>query len=116
MPSWPSTLPQRFVLGTESYEVAANTVSAVPEVGTHMIRRRFTGKSATLSGSFIMTATEADAFWTFYRTTLTDGALSFTWYDPENSSGTADYVFTGQPIAASGANSVNVSISLRRVS
>lgn len=82
MSTWPATLPQSLLSGASVQDDESRLVSNM-DAGPSSVRNRFTAISKTVKGSLIITGAQLDTFNTFYRTTLSHGATSFTWKDPE---------------------------------
>src|SRR5690348_9781637 len=59
-----------------------NNASFQPDVGPQKDRRRSTASGANISAQFELNDTQRAALDTFYRTTLADGTLPFTWTHP----------------------------------
>jgi len=84
MPTWPSTLPQAFPVGT-NVQVQDVRIRTSVDAGLPKLRRRFTAAIRTYTlatDRFIMTDTQQTTFETFYTTTLEGGTLTFDWTDP----------------------------------
>jgi hypothetical protein len=92
--AWPNTIN---VTNFGSYGETPDTNFAefAPDVGPPKRRRRMSISSDTLTFSMIMTSAEYATFLTFYRTTLQDGSLPFTFPRPRNGI-IHQWVFTGQ--------------------
>ena len=50
--------------------------------GPASVRNRFTAITQTVKGSIVLTGSQLATFNTFFRSTLKQGALSFTWIHP----------------------------------
>jgi 4-hydroxyphenylpyruvate dioxygenase-like putative hemolysin len=78
MITWPGTLP---TLSTEEGYSETQMPSAVirtqTDTGPPKQRNRFTAFTKVYTVTFQMTSAQLDTFWTFYRETLGNGALSF---------------------------------------
>lgn len=78
MPTWPGTLPT--VALRDSYQELTQQGAAIRttvDVGPPKQRNRYTATIKPFRASYEMTGTQLDTFWTFYRSTLGNGALSF---------------------------------------
>ena len=84
--SWPSGVPEAPERDGYNEELRPNIASFEPEAGPPTSWRRSTVDSGLVSAAFIMTTAERDLFKTFYRTTLKDGSLPFSWDNPSYSS------------------------------
>lgn len=84
--AWPSTLPQRF--GAESYsrDPGDGRLRSKTEMGPGKVRRRSSSVPDVITGSMEMTQTQLVALRTFVSSTLSGGALAFTFPDPEGGS------------------------------
>lgn len=76
--AWPDTLPCAFVRGTMSRALGENTLRSEMEVGPAKQRPRATSAPQPLSGTMKMDTAQLQAFTAFYRTTLLEGSLPFT--------------------------------------
>ena len=94
--SWPGTVnTTNFGSGTTYTETPdTNYAEFQPEVGPPKRRRRMSISSDTISFSLVMNPTEYANFLTFYRTTLLDGTLPFTFPRPRTGS-TETWNFVG---------------------
>jgi len=81
MPAWPASLPQKQFLGVSEKDDESRLVSAM-DAGPALVRNRFTAVPRVISTSIVLTGTQRQTFDTFYRTTLSNGTLSFTWTEP----------------------------------
>lgn len=85
---FPPSLPQPQYLPT-TYTLADNRLVTTMDAGPAKVRRRATGKVAWFAcASGLYTRTQLNTFWTFWRTTLKDGSLSFIWRDPSEATTT----------------------------
>lgn len=78
MATWPGTLPTNVDqngFGEEQPQGAA--IRTPMESGPPKQRNRYTVLNLPFAGIMIMTSAQVDTFWTFYRTTLGNGALKF---------------------------------------
>ena len=81
MPIWPVTLPQLALVGAATQDDDAVLRTSM-DTGPASRRRRYTAISQSLSFRMVFTGVQRATFDTFYRTTLSHGALSFDWTDP----------------------------------
>lgn len=78
MPTWPSglpTIPLRDSYRERSHKGAA--IRSPVDTGPPKQRNRFTATIKPYQAAYEMTGAQLDTFWTFYRTTLGNGAVSF---------------------------------------
>ena len=78
MPNWPGTLPTK--PRQDSYRELQQPGAAIRtpvEQGPPKQRNRFTACIQSFQVDYDMTSAQVDTFWTFYRTTLGNGALAF---------------------------------------
>lgn len=81
MATWPATLPQS-LLYTLKRSRQSGKVRSDMDTGPAKQRPRFTATTKDYDGSMILTGAQLTTFYTFYETTLGQGAASFTWIDP----------------------------------
>ena len=89
MDTWPVSLQQK--LNADSFEkiYGENRVSTDMDVGPAKTRARFTRPVDIFNCEVWLDITEVTTFETFYRTTLGNGTLPFTFTDPlTNATGT----------------------------
>ena len=86
IPVWPSSLPQELI--TDGYgQQAPNTIIATQmDVGPGKRRRRTSAGVQPVQGQIVVTEAQLDTLRTFFRTSLGDGALRFSWADPVSGS------------------------------
>lgn len=78
MATWPGTLPT--IPLRDSYQEGQQRGSAIrtpTDQGPPKQRNRFTAQVKTYRVTWEMTGSQLDTFWTFYRTTLGNGAVQF---------------------------------------
>jgi hypothetical protein len=81
--AWPTgTVPHEPEQTSYSEQIESNLASFKPDVGASSMWRRGTLPGTTIQCDILMVGTELAAFETFFRTTLGDGALPFTWTNP----------------------------------
>lgn len=78
MAAWPGTVNQFFYKSGYSQKPEPNKVSFQPEVGPPIERRRSSISTDIVQGRGRGTVTEFNNLMTFFRTTLRDGADTFT--------------------------------------
>lgn len=78
MATWPGTLPTQVQQeGYRAGQPANAAIRSPTSSGPEKQRNRYTTLNHPVSGVFILTSAQVDTFWTFYRTTLGNGALKF---------------------------------------
>jgi hypothetical protein len=82
--NWPDTLPQEWMQDGNQETLPAVMQRTEMDVGPAKARRRFTAQVKPLKRRLILTPTEKGYFETFFDTTISGGALSFTF--PHNGS------------------------------
>ncbi len=82
MESWPSTLPQDFLIGA-SITDDESCITSQMDAGPASVRNRFTAISKTVKTGLVITGAQLATFNTFIRTTLQNGSLTFTWIMPD---------------------------------
>lgn len=85
MTDWPATLPANPRRSGLTRQPRPNIVSFGTEVGPGKRRRRSTARTKLWGLQFFMTATQLATFESFFEDDLKDGALSFNWVDPADS-------------------------------
>jgi len=96
MANWPATLPQQLFLGASIGDEDSRLVTPM-DTGPSTVRNRFTAFPQPVKTQMVLTGTQLVAFRTFYRTTLSNGSLSFTWTDPADDS-SVTYRFKTPPV------------------
>lgn len=103
MATWPGTLPT--IPLQESYretQQAGAAIRSQTDTGPPKQRNRFTAQVKTYQVVWEMTGAQLDTFWTFYRTTLGNGALQFDGLPAPRTGLTANHRFNvDQPPQAS---------------
>lgn len=85
MTAWPSELPQSQFIGTS--EEDEDAVLRTPmDAGPPTRRNKYTAHIMTVRVPIVLTGAQKAVFDTFYRTTLKNGSLSFTWDSPTDDS------------------------------
>jgi hypothetical protein len=95
MADWPATLPQNFLANTSVKDDESRLTTSM-DSGPASVRNRFTAISQVAKGPLVLTGAQLVIFDAFFRTTLQQGALSFTWKHPKTDA-TADMRFKGKP-------------------
>lgn len=80
--AWPVTLPQQLLLSGASLGYGDALVEYAPDQGPSLTRRATTAVMRPLSGSFVLSDAQVTTWETFFRTTIMNGALPFTFPDP----------------------------------
>lgn len=96
MSNWPSQLPQQLFLGTSQGDEESRLISQM-DAGPALVRNRFTAATRKIETPMVLTGEQLVIFNTFYRTTLNNGANSFTWTDPV-SDDSVTYRFKSPPV------------------
>ena len=93
MASWPASLPQdQFLRMTDQIQ---DTVLRTPmDAGPPTRRNRYTAVVRNVDVRLVLNGTQRQAFDTFYKTTLGNGALAFDWEDPVTDA-TVSFAFRG---------------------
>jgi hypothetical protein len=81
MDTWPATLPQRLSSDTTVKDDDSFARSDM-DSGPASVRNRFTAITQSVKGSMILNGSQLDTFYTFFRTTIKHGSLSFSWIHP----------------------------------
>jgi hypothetical protein len=79
--AWPAALPQFVEAGSTETFPTERVESAVSN-GAPQSRRRIAGKTREFEATLFCGAEAIEAFEHFYRDTLKDGILPFTWVHP----------------------------------
>lgn len=97
MANWTTTImPQTLLIDGYSETYADNIIRSNMEVGPAKQRQRISAAVTPITGSLILTSSEATAFDTFYNTTINHGADQFEWTHPRTGS-TCQMRFTAVP-------------------
>lgn len=95
MTAWPVSLPQaQFLNATE--EDADAVLRTQMDAGPPSRRNKYTARIVNVSTRMIVNGTQKATFDTFFRTTLKNGSLSFTWDSPTDDSAVT-YAFRSPP-------------------
>lgn len=93
---WPTTLPSALLLQGLSYAFGDDTLRTDMEVGPLKSRPRSSMAYPSVRGTVRLTGTQLATLATLYNTTLTGGALPFSWTDPTTGT-TISYLFMAAP-------------------
>ena len=94
MPAWPAGLPQ-IPLRRGNVEEFGDIIARTPmDVGPDKTRRRTTAGVGEYSISLLLTKSQVATFATFFKTTISGGALSFTWVVPRTQSAGTFRIFS----------------------
>jgi hypothetical protein len=77
MVTWPSSLPQAFVMDSYQEQLADNSIRDQFDVGPAGVRRRSTAAVYQISGPMRMTTTQWETLKTFYNDTILHGSMPF---------------------------------------
>jgi len=116
MAEWPTSLPDTFLLEGFSMTSADNVIRQDMGVGPPKMRRRSTAAIEPFSGRIVVNDNDSPSqlvtFNTFYKTTISGGAVSFTWAHPETGA-SASIIFTAPPVKSPiGGGYWNIDMSL----
>lgn len=81
MDTWPATLPQKLSADTSVKDDESRAITDM-DSGPASVRNRFTAITQSVKGSMVLTGSQMTTFNTFFRSTIKNGALSFTWIHP----------------------------------
>jgi len=81
MDTWPAELPQRLSADSSAQDDESRAITDM-DAGPASVRNRFTAITQTVKGSMVLTGAQLETFYTFFRTTIRQGSLSFTWIHP----------------------------------
>lgn len=76
--AWPESLPCAFVRGSMSRSLGENLLRSDMEVGPAKLRPRATSAPQPLTGTMKMNTVQLQELVAFYRETLLEGSLPFT--------------------------------------
>jgi hypothetical protein len=97
---WPVGLPQNLMLAGHQQAIAADTLLRTPmDKGPPKVRSITDAAEVPLAGQITISYAQWSTLRTFYRTTLGNGALPFTWVDPLTDE-TVDMRFTAPPVSS----------------
>lgn len=99
MPTWPSTVPQKGLIGTFQFEDEDNVDEFPVDVGPPLRVRSSSIAGERMAYSWIFTATQWEALRTFWRTDCADGSLEFQRTHPRTGL-TITCVFASKPKGA----------------
>lgn len=113
MATWPTTLPQELPEDSFSLSLPDNLIRTNMSYGPAKVRRRTTSNVTKVSGQLILSAIDLTAFQTFYVTTITYGAISFTFPTHPITGVSCTMRFTEPPkYSPAGGEYTNVSLEL----
>lgn len=113
--AWPGGVNQNAQVRSYGEAPDDNVARFNPEVGPPKTRRRMSISTDTLSFDLILTSSEYDTFIAFFRSTIIDGTLPFTFTHPRTSVVTT-FVFVSPPkLSALSANYYNLAMSIQSV-
>ncbi len=95
MPTWPASLPQNPLVGLGDQD-GDSVLRTNMDTGPATRRNRYTAITQSVSFPMVLTGTQRVTFDTFYRTTISNGALAFDWTDPVDDS-TVSMAFKSPP-------------------
>ena len=93
MTAWPATLPQNQFVGLTEQDADA-VLRTDMDAGPPSRRNKYTAHVMDVSVPIVLTGAQKKVFDTFYRVTLRNGSLSFTWDSPTDDSAVS-YAFKG---------------------
>lgn len=96
MATWPGTLPQFVLQDGYREDLGDALLRSSMDTGPAKRRARFTAAPKELTVTIVMTSAEVDIFETFYVTTLGNGALKFTYFNPRTEA-VEEVAFTRSP-------------------
>jgi hypothetical protein len=82
-PTWPTTLPQRFLMNGFQHALGDNRAVFRPQSGAPVVRRVSSYRQDPIQGQMRVTDSQLATFRSFYSTDCSDGTTPFTWVDPE---------------------------------
>jgi len=94
--AWPGTLPQTVLNAGYSETVPDTLLRSAMDTGPAKVRSRFTVGIPEFKYPEIMTTAQVATLDTFYKTTLGNGALPFTWVNARTGAA-ADFRFLKPP-------------------
>lgn len=77
MTTWPTTLPQSFLIDGFSEEGSDNVIRSPVDAGPAKTRRRYTAATRPIKGRMLLTHEQYLVFKEFYEETINDGATEF---------------------------------------
>lgn len=94
--SWPISLQEKLSVANFGIEYGEATIRSDMDVGLAKVRNRYTKSIDVINGSIYADLTEVQTFENFYKDTLVNGSLIFTFPDPITQIDT-DFRFKGPP-------------------
>ena len=110
MSAWPETLPALPLQDGYSETLPDVVLRTQTETGPAKTRRRYTAGISPISMTMQLTQTEVGYLDSFFMTTLSCGALSFTWTNPRT--GNSGIFRFKSPPAYSSPEGLHISVSL----
>lgn len=80
MATWPTTLPQSFLLDSYAESEQDGRIRTAMDAGPDFVRRRYSAVSVGYSGSMILSAGQVAILRAFYADTLSGGVATFAWH------------------------------------
>ena len=99
MATWPGSLPTEFLLQGFRETAPDNVIASDMVVGPPKTRRRSSAAVRPISGTMLMSSTQAGIHDTFFTDTLNDGAEPFDWTDPRTDANVSFLYQPGRPPA-----------------
>lgn len=103
MAAWPASLPQQGNMNITIRRQNALARSSMDQ-GAPKVRKKFTAAIDEYEISMLLTGTQLLTFDTFFQTTQSEGATSFTWTSPKDDSA-ATFRFKEPPVWSLVSNS-----------
>lgn len=110
--AWPNTLPQRLLISGASLGEGDGLVEYAPDLGPSLTRRGTTAVMRPLTGNMILTGSQVATWRQFFRTTIVQGSLPFTFPDPLGGSDLLVKHVKGAPPAVAPLGNDNWQLSL----
>lgn len=82
MSAWPVALQQKLDVAGFQYSFGSTRVASEMDVGPKKVRSRFTDAVDKYECQIMLDFDEVETFKTFFKTTLNNGTLPFTFTDP----------------------------------
>lgn len=97
MAEWPSGLPSYVLVDGYTEIMPNNTIFSNPDIGPPKARRRSTAAIAPVKVQILLNTSQVATLISFYRSTLSEGTLPFTWTHPRTT-GSITARFMSPPI------------------
>lgn len=111
VPVWDVRLPQKLNMDGLGGSEADNVLRSAMDTGPDKTRPRGSAQPEPIEGYQILTKTEYGYFLEFYRTTLAQGTLRFTWVHPITGA-SCEMKFRESPTWGSAGNLMRVNYKL----